>query len=68
MMVLSPFSGIFIDKFASRKWPLVIGLVAQIVATWLTAAATNSKSLLSVQACRYAHSCNVTTSTFTNLL
>lgn len=50
MMVLSPFSGIFIDKFASRKWPLVIGLVAQIIATGLTAAATNSKSLLTLQA------------------
>ena len=50
MMVFSPFIGIFIDRFATRKWPLVIGLVAQIMATWLTAAATNSKSL-SVQAC-----------------
>ncbi|KAL8641308.1 MAG: hypothetical protein Q9228_001860 [Teloschistes exilis] len=41
MMLLSPIAGVFVDNFRHRKWPLVIGLVAQSVATWLTAAAPN---------------------------
>ena len=57
MMILSPFAGIFIDKFETRKWPLVIGLVAQIMATGLTAAATNSKNP-SAHACVTACECN----------
>ena len=54
MIFLSPFIGIIIDTFANRKWPLVIGLVAQMMATGLTASSTNSKSR-SVQACKPAY-------------
>ncbi|KAL8950906.1 MAG: hypothetical protein Q9222_003084 [Ikaeria aurantiellina] len=45
MVVLSPLTGLFVDRFANRKWPLIIGLVAQITATGLTAAATNIYAL-----------------------
>lgn len=44
MIIVSPSIGMFIDRFANRKWPLVIGLISQMMATWSTAAATNSES------------------------
>ena len=60
MVVLSPFVGIFIDRFANRKWPLVIGLFAQIMATGLTAAATNSKYELMRAKLHICQKCNHT--------
>lgn len=46
MFILSPFSGIFIDKFSSRKWPLIIGLISQMMAIFLIAVSTNGKTNL----------------------
>ena len=43
MFILSPVTGIFIDRVSNRKWPLVLGLVVQAIATVLTASATNGK-------------------------
>ena len=45
MFILSPVAGIVIDKISNRKWPFVLGLVAQIAATVLTASSTNSKKI-----------------------
>lgn len=50
MFILSPVAGIFIDQFSNRKWPLIAGLGAQIVATFLTASSTNGKTNQPAQA------------------
>lgn len=44
MFILSPVMGILVDKFSSRKSPLLIGLIAQIVTTCLTAVSPNGKT------------------------
>ena len=45
MFTLSPVAGILIDQISNRKWPLVLGLVAQAIATCLIATSTNSKTI-----------------------
>ena len=44
MFILSPVAGMLIDNFSNRKRPLVISLVAQIIATLLTASSGNSRA------------------------